>query len=679
MLSTLELGKYSAISCDLGTFDEASVYNLLNIHRLSSISELVKEESKWFNKVLCSDDLPCANMKKDLETFKKLLEDTPNGHFVFDYNKTILASDIASIAGSRWVNFGILSGIVKMLNSTESCVFMLNDAMLLNKQELQKVIENVKGNPKAVIFISNVGKSKEVFLSSPSKKGCHWTLTYVDLVRNQWYYCDTLGWNAPSDLKKEIQKIVETFYREKDVPRKPFQGFTFCHIPSKTSSHVCSSRCLPNFPLQTCGNVCGIITIVLAAIAAKAPVLWKQVLLSREGTLAAWLREPSLNSDRLRATTASWLVKAMVDVNTLGISESVLESIPLTNIKTRPALKNVYIPRSIKREPGEEVPPENSSHQKKNIAKVIAENDTSVSKEEVWIHSIIEQERDVATNSKRDSDDVKDKGFQLGSPVRTDDSKGAQVKDQPQKEVNKTDGIQLAQSPIPVRSDSFTRNRETHLKNDISVPSAVSLEANTVDEDKENQVFFVGQHFTSVEQLDKTKENYEKQNFCQLWKRDVRTLEAAMKRVPKRVAMANKSLRYYSMKLSCKFGGKECKPRENAKRNTSSFRQCCPFEISLMLSKDGSALEVMKITLEHNHVISSELYNHLPRQRNVNGSLREEVKGAISLKANSKLIQQKIQTATGRPITLKDIANLKAETKKAVNPFRIIRTYLSIL
>ena len=46
---------------------------------------------------------------------------------------------------------------------------------------------------------------------------------------------------------------------------------------------------------------------------------------------------------------------------------------------------------------------------------------------------------------------------------------------------------------------------------------------------------------------------------------------------------------------------------------------------------------------------------------NPNGSLREQVKDAISLKANDKLIQQKIQTATGRPITLKDIANLKAE------------------
>eukprot|EP00112_Aurelia_sp_Birch-Aquarium-sp1_P015510 Seg3441.7 transcript_id=Seg3441.7/GoldUCD/mRNA.D3Y31 product="hypothetical protein" protein_id=Seg3441.7/GoldUCD/D3Y31 len=457
---------------------------------------------------------------------------------------------------------------------SESCVFMLNDAMLLNEEELQTVVENVKGNPKAIILISNVGKSKEVFLSSPLKKGCHWTLTYVDLVRNQWYYCDTLGWNAPSDLKKEIQKIVQTFYKEKDVPRKPFHGLTFCHIPSKTSSHVCSSGCLPNFPLQTCSTVCGIITIVSAAIAVKAPLLWKQVLISREGNLAdtlAWLREPSSNSDRLRGTIFSWFIKARVDVNTLGISHSILESIPSTSFKARPVLKNVYIPRSVKREPNstrEIVPPENSTHQKKTIAKVIAEDDTRGNKEEIWIDLITEPERCVAPDSRRDSHDIKNKAFQEGSPVRTDDSKGAQVKNQPPKEVNKTDGIQLAPDPIPIRSDVLTRNQENHLENDRSVPSAASLEEKTVDGDKAHQLFFVGQHFTNVQKLDETKENYEKQNFCQLWKRDVRTLEAATKRVPKRVAMANKSLRYYSMKLCCKFGGKECKPRQRMLKET---------------------------------------------------------------------------------------------------------------
>ena len=39
--------------------------------------------------------------KEDLHTFKQLLMDKPDGNCVFESNKTILASDLATIAGTR--------------------------------------------------------------------------------------------------------------------------------------------------------------------------------------------------------------------------------------------------------------------------------------------------------------------------------------------------------------------------------------------------------------------------------------------------------------------------------------------------------------------------------------------------------------------------------------------------
>ena len=118
------------------------------------------------------------------------------------------------------------------------------------------------------------------------------------------------------------------------------------------------------------------------------------------------------------------------------------------------------------------------------------------------------------------------------------------------------------------------------------------------------------------------------------------------------------------MKLSCKFGGWSIQQIDNRKRNTKSFRQGCPFEIYITLSPDGTSVIVSSINQEHNHQLSKEIYSHLPRQRNLTGELKEEVIDAIRLKANSKLIQQKIETTTGRPVTLKDIANLKNATKR---------------
>ena len=95
------------------------------------------------------------------------------------------------------------------------------------------------------------------------------------------------------------------------------------------------------------------------------------------------------------------------------------------------------------------------------------------------------------------------------------------------------------------------------------------------------------------------------------------------------------------MLLHCKFGGQPRK-RKKRERKTKTFRQCCPFEIYIKSSEDSKALEVSRITEEHNHFTSKELYEHFPRPRSLSDEVLEEVKGALKLKANNKLLQQKV-------------------------------------
>lgn len=78
--------------------------------------------------------------------------------------------------------------------------------------------------------------------------------------------------------------------------------------------------------------------------------------------------------------------------------------------------------------------------------------------------------------------------------------------------------------------------------------------------------FFVGESFTSYKQLEEKVEVYEKSNFVQLGHRDSRILEGAKKRVPMRVDGANKELKYYSIHLTCVFGGKKYKNKSTGKR-----------------------------------------------------------------------------------------------------------------
>ena len=163
---------------------------------------------------------------------------------------------------------------------------------------------------------------------------------------------------------------------------------------------------------------------------------------------------------------------------------------------------------------------------------------------------------------------------------------------------------------------------------------------------------------------ERAKGLYEQKHFCELWKRDTRTLESVKKHVPKHVEHAEMSLNYYSLKLACKFGGKDVDKKKIRKRKPNSFRQGCPFEVYLVLSQDGKALEVSNVTLDHNHSPSKELYLHLPRHRRLGGYLRQHGVEVLRLKANSQMFQQEIESSTGHRITFKDIANLKYEDKK---------------
>lgn len=138
----------------------------------------------------------------------------------------------------------------------------------------------------------------------------------------------------------------------------------------------------------------------------------------------------------------------------------------------------------------------------------------------------------------------------------------------------------------------------------------------------------------------------------------VRTLEAAKKRIPKRIASANMALVYQSLQYVCKFSGKPRNVNKTRKRLTKSFRCSCPFEIKLELSSDNRYLEVVKLAKEHNYLVSHELYDHLPKQRALPDELIKNVREVIKLKADSKFLQQKIESSTGKKVILKDIANL---------------------
>ena len=89
-----------------------------------------------------------------------------------------------------------------------------------------------------------------------------------------------------------------------------------------------------------------------------------------------------------------------------------------------------------------------------------------------------------------------------------------------------------------------------------------------------------------------------------------------------------------------------------------------------------------RISTAHNHVLQKQIYEHLPRQRAARTKeVTKDIEDAIRLQANPKLLKQKIETATGKKVTLKDISNIKQNSKKNIqkNDLEDVIGYLSCL
>ena len=83
---------------------------------------------------------------------------------------------------------------------------------------------------------------------------------------------------------------------------------------------------------------------------------------------------------------------------------------------------------------------------------------------------------------------------------------------------------------------------------------------------EESVSFAVGEKFASYDELKTKITAYENSRSVQLSHSDSRTLEAAKKRVPRKVERAKKDLVYYHISLSCVVGGKKYHNKGSGKR-----------------------------------------------------------------------------------------------------------------
>lgn len=174
--------------------------------------------------------------------------------------------------------------------------------------------------------------------------------------------------------------------------------------------------------------------------------------------------------------------------------------------------------------------------------------------------------------------------------------------------------------------------------------------------------FTKGDLFPSWKALSEAVEIYQRDHHVQLWRRDSRKLETAVKRYTKR--SFNSELEYFDVSWNCIHGGRIHKSRSGGDRpNTSTYRQACPFTMKFRATKDGQQLELVNFEDCHTHEISAASYEHYPRQRQLDDDTKTEVAKMLKVGANRKLLQRHVSEKTGKRVLMRDIHNLGYRSK----------------
>ena len=122
----------------------------------------------------------------------------------------------------------------------------------------------------------NVSKSGgKTVLGTDVTRGAHWTICHVSEENKLIVYGDTLGWHLPEELLEKVNRFTTTVFKA-DVAS---YNLVICHNPEYTMKgrHVCGNSCTP-YPLQTCESVCGVISMVVAAVAIHKPDIFLQMI-----------------------------------------------------------------------------------------------------------------------------------------------------------------------------------------------------------------------------------------------------------------------------------------------------------------------------------------------------------------------------------------------------------------
>lgn len=318
-------GSVKYIECSFGRcekkwYDMEALNQLSQVYRLKEMGQAVEQEINWFAEPFDTPkSVESHPSEKSVARFQELIYTSPYNQDIKGYD--VAPDQLAKLCCTRWLSSDHMYWMAVKINDAQKetfCVYLNHIGDI--KRITQKRIKQC-GNPKNIIFLINVGlKDGKTFLGSDALPGSHWTTCHVDNTTKVLTYGDSLGWPMPEQLTQNIGVFVEAFW---DNSILDYQT-NCCHdATSKTSAgnHICVNNCAPLFPLQKCSSVCGVVSLVMAAVSCFAYPLYLDLItkqatndLKQRPFSVQHLTNPTQYSVYLRHVLMAWSAEKEVDI-----------------------------------------------------------------------------------------------------------------------------------------------------------------------------------------------------------------------------------------------------------------------------------------------------------------------------------------------------------------------------
>ena len=249
--------------------------------RLIRDREFVKDERL---RPLVDDFLVEERVSDDviLHVVERLNSDSSNKSFCLSFTRDYLADHWSEDLVSRFKNK------FENINDAESIFVILNTG--------RHYWESLKFS--STYLGAGVDERNELL------KGSHYALAIIDLRDKKITYACSTGWELPQEFDKRMDSLLETL---------GFQHSSFtlvkCHPSRDEISHICQKGvCSENYPLQTCGVICGVVVIIISVIGIYEKQQLNNLLsITRKEFPYSYLKNVTDFSTFLRCCVIRWL------------------------------------------------------------------------------------------------------------------------------------------------------------------------------------------------------------------------------------------------------------------------------------------------------------------------------------------------------------------------------------